>query len=177
MSEKELVERARRTTVSLRQRFVTFHGANDCAPDALCQTAASVIDGLLAILPAIEAATQVKISLRGHEEPCFFCNEPCDALAANPGRWPVGFPHCEGTGVGRWHHSVCLAKFIRDHSASVAQGIEQGTSNAEVAGSNPAGRAIEAAALERAAQLLELLDWKHAAIAIRKLIPKPEGGS
>jgi hypothetical protein len=29
----------------------------------------------------------------GHGEPCYYCQEPCNSVAGNPGRWPVALCH------------------------------------------------------------------------------------
>ncbi len=65
----------------------------------------------------------------GHDQPCFFCGEPCDALAGNPGHWPVGFCHIGSSGVISWHHSSCLAKRLRTPSPTDGTGW-QGIDNA-----------------------------------------------
>lgn len=44
----------------------------------------------------------------GDDEPCFYCSEPCDPYAGDPGRWPVGFAQADGTGICRWHHARCV---------------------------------------------------------------------
>jgi hypothetical protein len=43
-------------------------------------------------------------------EPCHYCGEPCDALAGNPGLWPLGFAHSEDPGVCKWHHARCVTQ-------------------------------------------------------------------
>ena len=55
----------------------------------------------------------------GHNEPCAFCGEKCDDLAANPGMWSLGFTHPDGTGTVKWHHVKCVQDRIwpeRDRS-------------------------------------------------------------
>lgn len=44
----------------------------------------------------------------GHGDPCYYCKEPCDALAGNPGRWPVGLCHPDDPGVLKWYHHDCV---------------------------------------------------------------------
>ena len=46
--------------------------------------------------------------LDGHNEPCYYCGELTNSLAGDPGSWPLGFTHNDGTGVVRWHHTRCV---------------------------------------------------------------------
>jgi hypothetical protein len=45
---------------------------------------------------------------RGHEQPCYYCGETCNALAGNPAKWPLGFPHKEEPGAVKYHHVGCV---------------------------------------------------------------------
>ena len=49
--------------------------------------------------------------LQGHNAPCCMCGERCDALAANPGLWPLilvpVWRECE-PGVAEVHCSNCV---------------------------------------------------------------------
>lgn len=44
-----------------------------------------------------------------HGQPCYYCGEPIDSFAANPGRWNCG-PICHSTDPGRVkaHHAGCV---------------------------------------------------------------------
>lgn len=48
--------------------------------------------------------------MSGHNEPCYYCGEPCNSVAGNPGEWPVGFPEKEEPGKVKYHHMGCLLK-------------------------------------------------------------------
>ena len=52
---------------------------------------------------------------QGHGEPCYYCEDPCNGYAADPGRWPVGLSHPDDPGVLKWHHHQCV--FERLHPA------------------------------------------------------------
>ena len=53
------------------------------------------------------------MSLQGHEQPCYYCGEPCDSLAANPSKWPIGLCHSDEAGKVKWHHEGCIAYRVR----------------------------------------------------------------
>lgn len=60
---------------------------------------------------------------QGHDEPCFYCGEPCEAFAGDPGRWPLGFCQPDGTGITRWHHTRCVtARLFPTPAAEVTGG-------------------------------------------------------
>ena len=48
------------------------------------------------------------IGLDGHKEPCYYCDELTNSLAADPGSWPLAFTHPDGTGEVKWHHTRCV---------------------------------------------------------------------
>jgi len=49
---------------------------------------------------------------QGHDAFCAFCYERCDGFAGNPGRWPLGFTHPDGTGIVKWHHVECVQEKV-----------------------------------------------------------------
>jgi len=70
---------------------------------------------------ALARVRELSEALPGHGEPCFYCSEPCDALAGNPGRWPISFAQPDGTGVCRTHHSACVVKRLSRAEAAEAR--------------------------------------------------------
>lgn len=48
--------------------------------------------------------------MEGHNKPCYYCGENCDALAGNPGKWPVMLCHKDEPGVMKYHHVECVTK-------------------------------------------------------------------
>lgn len=48
-------------------------------------------------------------SMAGHDEPCYYCGEPCSCVAGSPSLWPVGLCHSDEPGVLKWHHSGCVS--------------------------------------------------------------------
>jgi len=50
----------------------------------------------------------------GHNEPCFYCGEPCNYLSPTPSMWPVQFFHKDGTGIIRTHHMKCIVSKLGD---------------------------------------------------------------
>ena len=57
----------------------------------------------------------------GHNEPCYYCGEPCNSLAGDPGKWPVGLCHSDEPGVVKYHHEAC----VNDRLESVARLTER----------------------------------------------------
>lgn len=55
----------------------------------------------------------------GHDAPCYYCQKPCNALAGNPGLWPVGLPHADEPGVLKWHHQSCVTERLAEHRAAL----------------------------------------------------------
>jgi len=47
---------------------------------------------------------------QGHNKPCYYCGEPCNGFAGDPGLWPLAFCHRDEPGVMRWHHSRCVTR-------------------------------------------------------------------
>lgn len=47
-------------------------------------------------------------SWNGHSMPCYYCGQPCDGIAASPGRWPIPLTHADDPGVVKWHHIECV---------------------------------------------------------------------
>lgn len=61
-------------------------------------------------------------SPQAHGEPCYYCKEPCDGYAANPGRWPVGLSHPDEPGVLKWQHHQCV--YERLHPSAWAPEVD-----------------------------------------------------
>lgn len=57
----------------------------------------------------------------GHGKPCYYCGEPCNALAGNPSLWPVWLPHSDAPGVAKEHHIGCVVQRIEDRDRVVAE--------------------------------------------------------
>lgn len=58
-----------------------------------------------------------------HDGPCYYCGEPTDSLAGNPGLWPLRFPHEDEPGKMKWHHAKCVMQKLRE-GAEAARLIE-----------------------------------------------------
>jgi hypothetical protein len=41
-------------------------------------------------------------------KPCHYCGEPVNALAGNPGLWPIVMSHSDEPGVPKIHHMSCV---------------------------------------------------------------------
>lgn len=65
-------------------------------------------------LHEIENGTAPKNN-QGHHEPCYYCGDPCNSLAANPGLWPIYGTHPEEPGVVKWHHVSCVFSRCREY--------------------------------------------------------------
>jgi len=48
--------------------------------------------------------------LEGHHEPCYYCGEPCNSLAASPSKWPIPLSHADEPGKVKWHHTGCVSE-------------------------------------------------------------------
>lgn len=46
----------------------------------------------------------------GHKQPCYYCGENCNSLAANPGKWPIPLCHPDDPGKVKWHHIGCVSE-------------------------------------------------------------------
>ena len=46
--------------------------------------------------------------IEGHDKPCYYCGEPCNSVAANPGLWPVALCHPDNPGKVKQHHTHCV---------------------------------------------------------------------
>ena len=46
----------------------------------------------------------------GHNELCYYCNEPINNLAGNPNEWAVPLCHKDEPGKVKWHHSGCVSQ-------------------------------------------------------------------
>jgi len=58
----------------------------------------------------------------GHDAQCFYCNEPCDSLAGNPGKWPIGLCIDDAApGVTRWCHHECVMSRLRERDEARAE--------------------------------------------------------
>lgn len=51
---------------------------------------------------------EAREALSGHGEPCYYCADPCNALAGDPGRWPIAMCHADEPGRMKWHHTRCV---------------------------------------------------------------------
>lgn len=49
-------------------------------------------------------------SMQGNDQPCYYCGEPCNSLAGNPGVWPIHLTHKDDPGKVKWHHIGCVQK-------------------------------------------------------------------
>lgn len=46
----------------------------------------------------------------GNGETCYYCGEPCNSFAGDPGLWPILLCHPEAPGVARAHHDRCVSQ-------------------------------------------------------------------
>lgn len=61
----------------------------------------------------------------GHGKPCYYCGEPCNDLAGNPGLWSLGFCHADDPGRVKWHHTECVtSRLIENRAASDVSDLE-----------------------------------------------------
>lgn len=48
---------------------------------------------------------------------CYYCGEPCEGFAGDPGRWPLAFGHRDNPGVTKWHHVRCVTDRLIENQA------------------------------------------------------------
>jgi hypothetical protein len=58
--------------------------------------------------------------LEGHNKPCYYCHEPCNALAGNPSKWPIPLCHRDDPGFVKWHHIGCVTERLIENASNVA---------------------------------------------------------
>lgn len=58
--------------------------------------------------------------MEGHDEPCYYCGEPCSSVAANPGRWPIPLCHADEPGKVKWHHIGCVSERLIENGGHEA---------------------------------------------------------
>ncbi len=68
--------------------------------------------------PAVDAKA---FDMQGHNEPCYYCGEPCNGLAGDPGLWPLPFCHRDEPGVMKWHHTRCVTRLLPENAALLSQ--------------------------------------------------------
>lgn len=72
--------------------------------------------------PEVEAMSLVDSKLNFHGEPCFYCKEPIDNLAADPGKWNCGpLTQADDPGRVRPHHVRCVAERLARAEALEAE--------------------------------------------------------
>lgn len=70
-----------------------------------------VIEDLKAQLAAKDAEIE-RLTKRpeGHAQQCYYCHEPTNDLAGNPGMRSIALSHPEDPGVVKWHHEKCVSE-------------------------------------------------------------------
>lgn len=53
----------------------------------------------------------------GHGEPCYYCGEPCNSLAGDPGLWPIPLAHKDDPGCVKRHHIRCVSERLIENLA------------------------------------------------------------
>lgn len=56
--------------------------------------------------------------MQGHNAPCYYCKETCNAEAGNPGLWPIPLCHRDAPGKVRWHHVTCVTDRLVENQAT-----------------------------------------------------------
>ena len=75
-----------------------------------CNCHVAEIERLQAELDALLAPNPAN----GHGQPCYYCSEPCNAVAGNPEKWPIPLCHPEEPGKVKWHHVGCVSERLRE---------------------------------------------------------------
>lgn len=62
-----------------------------------------------AIADELNERTEPQIN-DGDRQLCYYCKEPCNALAGNPEKWPIPLCHRDDPGQVKWHHIGCVTE-------------------------------------------------------------------
>ncbi len=86
-----------------------------------------VVDKIAVALDAFAQQAELKAGLshEGHDKPCYYCGEPTNAFAGNPGRWPVALPHADEPGVVKWHHGGCVSRRLVDAQQARGKALDE----------------------------------------------------
>ena len=68
------------------------------------------IDYEFQLAEAKSALSAMEAQRSGHDARCYYCNEPCNSLAGNPGLWPIPLCHEDEPGVVKYHHIGCVSE-------------------------------------------------------------------
>lgn len=52
-------------------------------------------------------------NIEGHDQPCYYCKEPCNGFAGNPSLWPIPLSHNDEPGKAKWHHVGCVSERLQ----------------------------------------------------------------
>lgn len=55
---------------------------------------------------------------QGRGQPCYYCGEPCNDLAGNPGLWSLPFCHRAEPGFVKWHHTRCVTSRLLENATA-----------------------------------------------------------
>lgn len=58
--------------------------------------------------PLAAACTCARPQVEPINDPCYWCGEPTNGLAGDPGEWPIFLCHAENPGVVKAHHERCV---------------------------------------------------------------------
>jgi hypothetical protein len=58
--------------------------------------------------------------IEGHDQPCYYCNKPCNSFAGNPSLWPIPLCHGDDPGRVKWHHIGCVSQRLRQRDDLLA---------------------------------------------------------
>jgi hypothetical protein len=67
-------------------------------------------DAVKACTMVVDRPTVLLENSHGHNKPCYYCKEPINSLAANPGKWGVPLCHKDEPGRVKWHHIECVSQ-------------------------------------------------------------------
>jgi DNA repair exonuclease SbcCD ATPase subunit len=153
---KEELEETHRNAARIARNFATAESrVSDLEADLKAQTHETkrleeAYDDLRTDLEAKLAEVAVA---QGHDEPCFYCKEPCDSFAGNPGKWPIPLCHADDPGRVKWHHVDCVTDRLRNGER--AERAEQESKTAlDILNSYRGAYTLEKEAKERAEQVL-----------------------
>ena len=63
-------------------------------------------------------------ALQGHNEPCYYCKKPCNAVAGSPTLWPIPLCHADEPGRVKWHHIGCVDERLNERDTWLAAAFE-----------------------------------------------------
>ena len=67
------------------------------------------------LIAEVERLRELAESDDAHGQPCHYCGERINCLAANPNKWGIPLCHADAPGVVKWHHIGCVSERLEEN--------------------------------------------------------------